>query len=265
MKWLKKLFLLIPVLVFSAMGLSAQDRVYMLNGDEAVGSVTAINGDDVSFIYDGESLNYTFKASDIQKIVFASGRTQVFNEPSAGGGDAAAPAADLKNTIAVMQFTYIGQGGSRDEKLEKKTQSDCYNILLKKAKNYKIQDPVTTNALLFKQGINHENIEGFTPAELAGILGVEYIIMGTITLNTKGATSTGGNYHSDKTKGNKTSGYAVGSATTSTNYSTNVDMKVYNESGENIFAKSHESFWDTEDAYEITLNYLIKRTPFYEK
>ncbi|WP_205501250.1 hypothetical protein [Rufibacter psychrotolerans] len=43
------------------------------------------------------------------------------------------------------------------------------------------QDAATTNALLLKNNINSENIKGFTPAELAKVLGVDGIITGTFS------------------------------------------------------------------------------------
>ncbi len=45
--------------------------------------------------------------------------------------------------------------------------------------NKKIQVPRTTNALLKKNGITQENIGEYTPSELAAILEVDSIIMGT--------------------------------------------------------------------------------------
>jgi len=42
-------------------------------------------------------------------------------------------------------------------------------------------------------------------------------------------------------------------------------MNVYNDKGDNIFNKDHESFWQTNDAYKITLKFLTKRTPLCTK
>lgn len=45
------------------------------------------------------------------------------------------------------------------------------------------QDPITTNAKLKKFGVTSENFEEYTPDELADILGVDAIIMGTFETN----------------------------------------------------------------------------------
>ena len=42
------------------------------------------------------------------------------------------------------------------------------------------QDITTTNALLTKNGVNDDNITSFTPQELAGMLGVDAVIGGTL-------------------------------------------------------------------------------------
>lgn len=58
----------------------ATDKVYMLNGDVNEGTVKSIADQSITFIYKGESLEYTFEKSKINKIVFGSGRTQVINK-----------------------------------------------------------------------------------------------------------------------------------------------------------------------------------------
>lgn len=159
----------------------------------------------------------------------------------------------------------IKQGGSRDQKLGIKIQSDCYNVLKKYADQFLLQDPITTNALLIKHNISEESIMGFTPSELTNILDAEYIIYGNVTVNDKGSTSGNANYATGKSKGNKYTGILFGSSSTTRLFTTTVDMKIYTDLGQNIFGQSHESFWQTENAYEVTLQYLIKRTPLYRK
>lgn len=247
------------------------DKVVMTNGEEKVGQVTEIGDTFVKFVYKGETLSYTLKKEDINKIQFASGRVEFFTEvkPSTsttqGSTDTNGPLQDHHNIVAVLPITYIGLGGSHDDKMGMKAQSDCYNLLKKNAKQFNIQDPMTTNALLSKQGINESTIMSNLPAELANLLSVEYVVFATITVNSTGATTTGGGYYSEKDKGKKTTGYNVGSSSTSENFSTNVDMKIYTDQGQNVFAQSHESVWPSQDAYTMTLQYLIKRTPLYHK
>jgi hypothetical protein len=245
------------------------DHVIFLNGDETTGKVTEIGSNDLKFIHKGETLVYTFKKNEINKVQFASGRIEFFTElkvDSAAMQNADQPSLQAHhNSIAVLPFSYIGLGGSRDEKMALKAQSDCYNYFKESAEQLAVQDPVTTNALLFKQNINEKNIAGYLPAELAHILGAEYIVMSMITIDQKGSRTTGGSVNSGKNNGNKYLGYVLGGSTTSNEFSTAVDMKIYDDEGKNIFAKSHQSFWPTENAYMVTLQYLIKRTPLYRK
>jgi hypothetical protein len=258
---------------FHAESLYAQDKTYdqiiFVNGNEATGQVTEIGDDYLKFVHKGETLPYTFKKGEINKIQFASGRIEFFTEAkvdSSGTEKNGQPSLQVHhNSLAVLPFSYIGLGGSRDEKMAIKAQSDCYNFYKKSANQLSVQDPVTTNAMLIKHNIDEKNMAGFLPAELAHILGVEYIVMGVITIDHKGSRTTAGNVNSGKTSGNKYVGYVLGSSTTSNEFSTNVDMKIYCDDGNNIFARSHNSFWATENAYQVTLQYLIKKTPLYRK
>ena len=66
-------------------------------------------------------------------------------------------------------------------------QSAMYSWFLKRKKRGKltvdVQNPATTNAKLKKAGINLDNYENYTPPELAKILEVDSIIMGTYETN----------------------------------------------------------------------------------
>ena len=59
-----------------------------------------------------------------------------------------------------------------------------YSWFLKRAKRgslkVKVQSPSKTNALLQKAGLNFENYDTYTPTELADLLGVDAVIMGTL-------------------------------------------------------------------------------------
>jgi hypothetical protein len=66
-------------------------------------------------------------------------------------------------------------------------QSAMYSWFLKRDKRQKlkvkVQDPNTTNALLRRNNITPEYIADYTPNELAEILGVDAVIMGTFETN----------------------------------------------------------------------------------
>ncbi len=245
------------------------DAVILMNGNEMKGKVTGITDDAIAFIHQGETLAYTVKKEEINKIKFASGRVEIINEvkEQAKSGNSATMSSIQRNLVAVLPFSYIGQGGEKDEKLSKKVQSDCYNLLLKHASRFFIQDPMETNALLARQGINGSNIEGFLPGELAQILGSEYVVVGSVLVDYKGTTNSdsGSTTSEKKNNGNKKITFSTGTSTTTEQFKTQVDLKVYVDDGRNISSESKTSLWQGEDAYQTTLKYLVKRCPLYSK
>lgn len=254
------------------------DTLYMRSGETKIGSVTEIADDAVKFTHKGETLGYSFKKADISKIGFSSGRTETFATPVQEDTSAknAAPAQfvnqqDHRNNVAVLPFSFISDQRSGDDEMGFKIQEECYTYLSKKAQALKIQDPSSTNAFLGKAGVNSGNFRTFTYQELCNILGVEYILRGTVTMD-KGSVSTYGNagsnttYNSNNKDGkSKSSSSTYGSATTSQDYKTSVTMEVYMDDGKKVFGQNHDAFWSTTDAYKSTLQYLLKRTPIYNR
>jgi hypothetical protein len=132
-----------------------------------------------------------------------------------------------------------------------------------------------------KSGITGANVRSFTMGEICNLLGVEYVIQGTITQDltsvsnagsssttvNAGSVSTNRNIGTVHTSGTGYSGTASSSnsSVTTQNYTTNVTMTIYTDKGETIFSQDHQSFWGTDNAYKTTLNYLLKRAPIYQK
>jgi len=135
---------------------------------------------------------------------------------------------------------------------------------------------------LIKAGVGN-NIQGFTMGEICNILGVEYVVQGVVTIEKTTQTNYNSSYSTTKGKGEKlhlnsngkligdlygsgkTKTSSFGSSTSVQNYSTSILINIYNDKGDNIFSQDHSSFWQTEDAYKITLKYLAKKSPFYKK
>ncbi|MFC3880038.1 hypothetical protein ACFOSV_07620 [Algoriphagus namhaensis] len=262
------LLMLVSVMTFAQEG--DFDKVVKVNGEEMIGKVVSIDDTSIQFIYKGESLKYTVAKSEINKIQFSSGRVQFFTEaPTAETSTTAAQSTaglqDHHNLVAVLPFDYMNSGGSRDDKMGLKVQSDCYTYLRKKAKLFTIQDPMTTNATLLKNNLTPDNLIGLTPQEMAHLLDVEYVVYGTVVITQTGVTSTSSNSYNSKSDGNRYSSSNFGSSSSSASFNTNVDLKIYNDQGQNVYSDTHDSFWPSENAYEVTLNYLIKRTPLYSK
>ena len=282
---MRKIALLIIVL-FAVMSLPAQqsntgsqkfDTVYMKNGDLKVGSITAVEDASISFIHKGETLKYTFKKPDITKIVFSSGRVENISTPDSAAENKSTNTinkaeGDHHNKAAVLPFTYINPSQETNIEIGYKVQNECYNILSAKAATFTIQDPATTNALLGKSGVTPENIRNYTMSELCDMLGVEYIVRGTVTTNAT-STTTSGNTTYDQSKkngsdksgnsNNKTSGSVYNSSSSQQNFQTSVLMEMYTDDGKKVYGQDRTSFWSSVDAYKSTLQFLLKKTPIY--
>lgn len=274
-KIIYKNLILTFIFMFNCLVSNAQEKldiVFMTNGEKKEGKVTLVKSDGITFIYKGENLAYEFKKSEINKIQFASGRTEMFT--NASNTLPTTSAVERKGKIAVLPFEFISNDTSLNgEEMSQQLQNDCYNSLKENTVKLQIQDPITTNSTLIKIGINHSNIKAKTPQEMAEILGVEYVIYGNANVTNKGATtygsgsSTYGGKETQKNGKTKSSGtvYSSNTGTTVTDYGTKIDLNFYNDQGASVYSESRTSFGSGLDAYHATLNYLIKRTPFGTK
>ena len=279
MKTTKKHYIiyLFFIFLFTFQMHSQTDIILKVNGDEMQGKVLKINPNNLQFIYQNETVEYTVPKSEIVKITFASGRVEFFNKSQNNS-----KLENHHNKVAVLPFGYLKNQETSNPIMQKKIQMETYTIFKKKAISLKFQDPVTTNALLAKSGITNNNLEGFTMGEIANILGVEYIVQGLVSIEKTSVTSFSNTTTSSKNK-NKAhvdkKGHIIGDiwntnnrksnsstfGSTTQNYATNIKMNIYTDKGDNLFTQDHQSFWNTQDAYKITLNYLAKRTPIFKR
>lgn len=266
------------------------DVVLKLNGDEMVGKVTEIGDAEIKFVYKGESLVYTIKKTDILKITYASGRIEFINKPAlpseSGNTNTVASAGAPKpvvsssigthhNKVAILPFSYLIDKQDAGEQMTYAVQSEAFSFLSKHAGILELQSTNTTNALLLKAGVNSGNIRGFTMGEICDILGVEFVLQGAIRQDKTSASNISSGTTTAKLNTTNTNKNLIGSingrssysgySTSIQNYSTSVTMNVFNDKGENIFSQDHQSFWSSDNAYKITLQYLLKRTPLYKK
>lgn len=280
---MKQLFAFLILIVLSitsqAQNATKNDVVLQLNGDELTGRVTEITDDAVKFMYAGENLSYTIKKADILKITYASGRVEVFNKPQlSSSSQKSSPASgqadngalsDHHNRIAILPFGFVREGQKAADEMSNVVQNYCFTFLSKHAGVLQVMDTRTTNARLIKAGVTRENIEGFTMDDICNILGVEFVVDGTVVL-TKVAQQTLANAsYSDKSKNNRTdsksSGYSSANTYNYENYETTINVDVYNDKGNNMFSQSRKSFFKTQDAYQNALEYVLKRSPLYSK
>ncbi len=277
-----KYVLILTAAIFSCSIICAQesfDSVYMKSGEISVGKVKAINDEGISFTYKGETLEYNLNKADLNKIVFASGRVQSFTNPApvtntivTANIKTDSADANHHNKVAVLPFGFLSLSQQNSTEWGYQVQEDCYTYL-GKATTFTLQDLSTTNALLGNAGISFDNIRTFTNQQICNILGVEYIIRGKVTTNAVSLTSSNNATYNEKTKNGtdkkdnntKTTGSVYSSTSTQQNYKTSVLMEIYKDNGDKVFGQNRDSFWSTLDAYKSTIQYLLKKSPLYNK
>ncbi|MFD2826719.1 hypothetical protein ACFSYG_09555 [Leeuwenhoekiella polynyae] len=274
----KLLLCLFIALVGLNTNLSAQDAadmVYMLNGETKKGKVTAVHEDNIEFIYSGEDLNYDIKKSEIAKITFSSGRTQVFNEQPAAPTAMAAPvsattAASRKNKLAVLPFVMVSNDqGLMSEAMSGQVQQTAINSFKKNTNQVIVQEAMTTNAILLQNGLDPTSIKTMLPKDVASLLGVEFVVYGTANIEFEGTRTSGlssTTYKNDKDK-DKRKGRELtsNSSTTTTNYDTTIGLTIVSDTGSSLYSVNRNGFGSSLDTYEGTLSYLIKRCPWGTK
>jgi TolB-like protein len=264
---------------------SKTDAVIMLNGERKEGKVIGIGVNTVQFKYSGEDLKYELPKEEIRKIQFATGRVEVINEaPQTAASGSSPPSrsasnpADRKNKIAVLPFQFVSnEPGLQSDQMSRRLQANCASSLRENTSNVIVQDPLTTNRLLARNNIDMNDAATVDPQELALVLGVEYVVFGSVDVINKGTISTGSGstIYKDKEKqtrdknnrDTKASGRATTSnnAITTTNYDTKVALNIYTDQGSTYYTKSRNAIGNQMDSYSSTLDYLIKRTPFGTK
>lgn len=262
-------------LVFSVQGYAqttAVDKVIMVNGETKEGKVTAINDNSIKFVYNGESLEYEFKNADVSKIVFASGRTQIITAGGATGQEQLRQVSptERKGKLAILPFGFVtNDAGIPTDGMSHNLQQSCADALTRDAARISVQDPMQTNALLAKNNVDVKNAILLDPKDLAGMLGVEFVVYGTTNLINKGSSTYGSDsttYKEKKDKGkNSGTSYSSNVSTTTVNYETTVDIKIYNDQGSNVYNNNRQSFGSQLDSYIETIRYIMKRSPFGSK
>jgi hypothetical protein len=270
------------ILFCTVISASAQDKVdtvVMLNGEKREGKVVSVKDDAIKFVYKGEGLEYEFKKSDINVIVFASGRTEVINKgTNSEVASSTVTSTGRKGKIAILPFEFISNNSSLNvNAMAEQLQSDSYLSIKENTNGLELQDPITTNSILAKSNISYANLKSISPKEMAALLGVENVVYGIANVTNKGTSSYGSGVtsYNDKETQNKEgrkattkssgSAYNSNNATTMINYETKINLNIFNDKGANLYSESRNSFGTGFDAYHATINYLIKRCPFGSK
>ncbi|MDY0988659.1 hypothetical protein BSF41_42080 [Flavobacterium sp. ACN2] len=234
----------------------------------------------VEYSLPGETVQISLDVSQIAKIDFASGRSQTFdispnttNSAQSTSSQPIVSAEKQHNTIAVLPIPYVNadnQQGSED--MAKFAQNDLYNKLLDKSANIfplTVQDLRTTNSLLHKAGIDHNNIDETPIEDLEKILGVDNIVAAkvsyTIGTGTTATTYDSGNAKvSNNNKKVTTSDISTTTANNQTYYYYTVYFDMYRNT-DKIYSQTRKPLLALKDGWMDSISYLLKRSPIYVK
>lgn len=255
------------------------DVIKKTNGEALKGKLIKVTDADVSFVYTGETAEYVIKKSDIAQIIHSSGRIEnislQIHPAETRQSDQitmVATPADHHNKIAILPFTFLMDNQPGADAIGMKAQQDAYALLSQHAAGYTILDPRTTNAKLVQAGVTKDKMIGFTMKNLCDILGVEYVIDGTVTQN-KGYqtsyTSSSGDTNvkrDDAEKVKKVSSYGSTNSSAAQRYDVSVSLQIYMDNNASIYNQNHKAFLsNTDGSYSGPLEYLLKRCPLYKK
>ncbi|MDR5590701.1 hypothetical protein [Christiangramia sp. SM2212] len=281
---MKNLTIVFGLLFFliTSVSQAQEDIVHMLNGDEKKGKVTAVKSDAISFVYSGEDLEYELKKQNIHKIDFASGRTEVYNQvqnsssPSNANANTAvtSTAAERKNKIAVLPFKIISNNASlTSEGMMEEVQNTTANSIRSNTSQVILQDPSETNAILYENNIGEAEASKMRPADIAQLLGVEFVVIGSANIDYTGSNTYGSSRttYKDKQERDRDSRKSSGkentysSSSSTENYSTNINLKIFNDEGRSVYSVDRTGIGTNLNKYETTISYLIKRSPWGSK
>lgn len=262
-------------LAIFAMAQVKYDNVLFTNGVEYSGKVTSVTGDSIGFTHKNETLVYMFPKSDVFRIEFASGRVEILTSIEKDKGTevvvhtqkpvapATSPAGKNNRMIAILPFRYVNNRNYNPE-MPYTVQAEYYKQARIQGSLYEYQDPSLTNAILIRKGINAQQLRGYTMNELCEILGVGYVVTGTVNVVTRGvnATSTSSTHNGTTIFGKPTT-VTTQNTVVKDNLNTTVEINIFNDNGRLLYNRSKQSVWSTPDAYKLTISYLIKRIPMH--
>jgi hypothetical protein len=275
-KTIKKILLIAAGLFLLAVSVSAQksstertDKLVFLNGTTREGKVLAFADENIRFTHSGETLAYEFPKKEIERIEFASGRMELITGRRLA--DTLSTPVISKSKVAVIPMQYTGYGNEgRKEDMGFYLQEVAIGYLSKSASELKIMDATEVNSILLRKGIIDSSIRRYTPKELAEILHVEYVIMGTV-LQDNGTFVTNAIMNKTRRDNHWNDGdhrrreNAQQHVVSNQLVETHVTLSIYNEAGEKIYGKTRQSILSERDAYKNTIHYLLKRTPLYKR
>lgn len=248
-----------------------EDIIYLADGSQKKGKVVSISDDVIKFSYTGEDVQYELKRQAINKIVFANGREESFQSSSTSQvnnelANSNLSTRDQGNRLAVIPFEIVSNDQAlATDAMRREIQQACIDAMRSRALSFQIQDPRATNSALTKAGIGLADIANHVPDELAKLLDVDYVVLGSYEIENKGSSSFGSGTatYNNKNQDNKNKGSVVqsNSSFTTINYNTKVQMSIYDSSGKQLFSDTRKPLFGGLDSYKGALKTLAKRIP----
>ncbi|MBM1107935.1 hypothetical protein JQC67_17400 [Aurantibacter crassamenti] len=259
-------------LIFKSNAQNASDQIFMSNGETIAATVKKVEPNTVTYSYIGENLENIVDKSEILKIIFKSGREQMFTQLLANNArDANFEYPNmLENEGAVLPFEFVLDGSHNNEE-GKEAQKFYYDNVMRKPERNTInyQDVEITRKRLRKAGLKDwEDMQDIDMKEIAKIVGAGIIITGKIIVDYRSTTSSTSGSSTTKvdTKKKKIKTYSSDYNTSMDEFDTKVIFRIYDKNGNKIIDQTRRPFLaSTKDHYVTALNYLMKRTPYYQK
>ncbi len=253
---------------------NASDQLFLSNGETLAVTVQKVEPETITYSFTGEDLENVVDKANVEKIIFKSGREQQFS------GGASSETASIPNNFeyptmksnegAVLPFEFVIDGTAHPEE-GTEAQEYYYNNLMRRPERNTIpyQDTETTRKRLRAAGINDAfDMREYEMTEIAEIVGAGILITGKISVDYRSTNSSTSGSTTTKvdTKKKKVKTYSSDYSSSTDEYDTHVVFRVYDKDGNKLIDENRRPFMaTTRDNYVSALNYLMKRTPYYQK
>ena len=266
------------ILVSTICSLSAQegtsDQLFLSNGEIYEVTVKKVEPETITYNYKGEDLENVVKKSDVAKVIFKNGREQAFSS-NQDSQVAVIPSnfeypTMKENQGAILPFEFILDGAANTEE-GMEAQEYYYDILMHRPERNTItyQDAETTQKRLRAAGIKDAfDMRDYEMSEIAKIIGAGILVTGKITVDYRSTNSNSSGSTTTKvdTKKKKVKSYSSDYSSSRDEFNTHVVFRMYNKDGEKIIDENRTPFLaSTRNSYVSSLNYYMKRTPYYQK
>ncbi|MBU2946866.1 hypothetical protein [Zobellia uliginosa] len=273
MNYSKLVILFFIGLFYSANAQNGSDQIFMSNGETIAVKVLRVEPNTITYTYLGEDLENVVEKDEVIKIIFKSGREQLFSHTMTGR-KSISPTFEYptmkQNEGAILPFEFVFDGAEAPEEGFEAQDYYYHNLMRRPERNtIAYQDVEITLKRLREAGITKANdMRDYEMTEIAKIVGAGILVTGKITVDYRSTTSStsGSSTTRVNTKKKKVKTYSSDYSTSMDEFDTKVLFKIYNKNGDKIVDVNRVPFMaTTRNNYITALNYLMKRTPYYQK